>query len=753
MPEKSVREMNKFEKLHYSLASRTFHAALRGSIIIGVVALLIGLGMYGYSLTKQYISDGFNLAKSAEAVATQVVDPGEFTKNAMNIYYDAIDKGIDDPESPEYLALFDEIRNDTDYQLFLSILRDFNDSSDVNDIYFAMYDNKNGKIVIIADPDNGATVLSSIGSFEDVSDKEINKFMNWNGKDMLFHVSHTKSYGWLCTSGVPYYDENGEIAGFFLADATLGNVFRGIRMFLLQYTIAMFIVVNIIAIVLANKMKKRLAEPINKIAVAAEEYVKDKQNGISGAGHFAPLNITTGDEIEGLSLTLKDMERDLADYESDLTRIVAEKERLGTELALATRIQSEMLPNIYPAFPERSEFDIFATMTPAKEVGGDFYDFFLIDDDHLGLVIADVSGKGVPAALFMMASRIMIQNTALTGKPPAEILETVNNQICGNNPEEMFVTVWLGVLEISTGTLRAANAGHEYPAVSLNGGAFELYKDKHGFVIGGMKGVNYKNYELKLSPGDMLFVYTDGVTEATDAERNLFGTDRMLEALNSSDSRRTTEALKAVGNAVDAFVSGSPQFDDMTMLCLKYNGGSTGDVDDDESNGNNCAGGNGGGGGDSDNGDDGNDGSGDGSESEGPAPEITVPALTESIDAVTDFVNGELEKYDCPMKAQMQIDVAIDEIFSNIAKFAYTDGQGMATVSVRRTDEPSGVEITFYDSGRPFDPLNQEDPDVTLGADERQAGGLGVFIVKKTMDSAKYEYKNGKNVLKIKKYF
>jgi serine phosphatase RsbU (regulator of sigma subunit) len=249
-----------------------------------------------------------------------------------------------------------------------------------------------------------------------------------------------------------------------------------------------------------------------------------------------------------------------------------ESSRLETELNTASNIQAHMLPNIYPAFPERPEFDIYATMNPAKEVGGDFYDFFLIDDDHLGIVMADVSGKGVPAALFMMASKIIIANNAKIGKEAAQVLTDANNAICQNNPEEMFVTVWLGILELSTGRLTAANAGHEYPSVMHAGGRFELYKDKHGFVIGGMEGVRYKQYEILLEPGSKLFLYTDGVPEATAADQQMFGTDRMIEALNSNNTAAPKDILATVRTAVDGFVGEAEQFDDLTMLCLEYRG-------------------------------------------------------------------------------------------------------------------------------------------------------------------------------------
>ena len=277
----------------------------------------------------------------------------------------------------------------------------------------------------------------------------------------------------------------------------------------------------------------------------------------------------TNDEIEVLAEAFATLSSRTQDYIDQITKITAEKERIGAELELATKIQADMLPNIFPAFPERPEFDIYATMTPAKEVGGDFYDFFLIDDDHLGLVMADVSGKGVPAALFMMMSKILVGNYAMMGGSPAKVLEQVNSQICKNNDEEMFVTVWFGVLEISTGKVTAANAGHEYPMIRKANGEFELFKDKHGFVIGGMDGMRYKDYEFTLEKGGTLFVYTDGVAEATNANNELFGTERMLASLNQMPQAEPKELLIHMKKSVDEFVGEAPQFDDLTMLGVK----------------------------------------------------------------------------------------------------------------------------------------------------------------------------------------
>ncbi|MCR5060592.1 MAG: serine/threonine-protein phosphatase [Saccharofermentans sp.] len=239
---------------------------------------------------------------------------------------------------------------------------------------------------------------------------------------------------------------------------------------------------------------------------------------------------------------------------------------------MATRIQAETLPNIFPAFPERDDFNIHASMNPAKEVGGDFYDFFLIDDTHLGLVMADVSGKGVPAALFMMVSKILIQNIAMMGNSPAEVLRFVNNQLCMDNHEDMFVTVWYGCLDLETGVLEAANAGHEYPILKYPDGRFELIKDKHGLVIGAMEGAKYRSYELQMEPGSKLFLYTDGVPEATNANNELFGTDRLVQALREKETGTPKEILAQVDSVVKDFVKDAPQFDDLTMLCIEYIG-------------------------------------------------------------------------------------------------------------------------------------------------------------------------------------
>lgn len=275
----------------------------------------------------------------------------------------------------------------------------------------------------------------------------------------------------------------------------------------------------------------------------------------------------TGDEVEELARSFAAISHKTVEYLDTVQRVTAEKERLGTELSLATQIQAAMLPHIVPAFPDRKDFDVIGSMDPAKEVGGDFYDYFLVDDDHLCLVIADVSGKGVPAALFMMASKIILQSVAMLGGTPAEILTKTNEAICSNNEAQMFVTVWVGILELSTGKLTCSSAGHEYPVIKRADGQFELYKDKHGFVIGGMDGLRYQEYVLQIHPGDKVFVYTDGVPEAMNADKELFGTERLVNALNEQPQSAPFDILKNVRRAVDDFVQEAEQFDDHLQVC------------------------------------------------------------------------------------------------------------------------------------------------------------------------------------------
>ena len=338
--------------------------------------------------------------------------------------------------------------------------------------------------------------------------------------------------------------------------------------------IALFLLV--LAILISMILANSLVRPIKRMTLRVSQ--------MQGKDMTFELDdiLLTGDEIELLARAFEDMSTKMRGYVNEIVRITAEKQRLDTELSVAADIQLNMLPTHFPAFPERKEFDLYAVMDPAKEVGGDFYDFFLIDDDHLALVIADVSGKGVPAALFMVISKTLIKNIALSGyyNGPAEILAEANNQLCEGNDDNMFVTAWLGILTISTGNMVSACAGHEFPVFYRKDSGFVMERDPHGLAMGGMEGVRYREVQWHLDPGDMLFLYTDGVPEANNAVQELFGNDRMMDALKKSRTEicegsesnpvDLNQFLLTVRKHIDEFVGDTPQFDDLTMLCMSY---------------------------------------------------------------------------------------------------------------------------------------------------------------------------------------
>ena len=332
----------------------------------------------------------------------------------------------------------------------------------------------------------------------------------------------------------------------------------------------MIIVLLIISVILGTAggliMAKRIVAPL--------ETMTRKVSSLGGDNlqfRMEPA-YKTGDEIEVLAESFETLSAKTVQYIDQVQKVTAEKERIGAELTMATAIQASQLPRLFPAFPNRNEFDLYASMTPAKEVGGDFYDFFMIDDDHIAMVMADVSGKGGPAALFMMVSRVLLKTHLQNGESLSEALSNVNNQLCESNDAEFFVTVWAGVLEISTGKGKAANAGHEHPALRRADGCYELIVYQHSPAVATMEGVRFREHEFELHPGDSFFVYTDGVTEATNMDKELFGNGRLLSALNHDPEAGPEETLKNVMNGISEFVDGAEQFDDITMLCMKYYG-------------------------------------------------------------------------------------------------------------------------------------------------------------------------------------
>ena len=426
------------------------------------------------------------------------------------------------------------------------------------------------------------------------------------------------------------------------------------------------------------------------------------------ANHYL-IDIATGEfPQEPLDLHTKDELMVTADCINEMTTALKDKARLNGELEAAANMQRDMLPR---ERPEREEFDIGAAMHPAKEVGGDFYDYFMVDEDHLAVVIADVSGKGVPAALVMAISKMLIKDHTKMGMPVKEVFNEVNRLLCEGNETNVFVTAFLGVLELTTGRFTYVNAGHNPPLLRLGDGGFRYLDVPSGMLLGIFEKFRYGQSELIMAPGDRFFLYTDGVTEAMDPQDTLYGTDRLREYLNAHENADADKVLEGLKADIDAFSGAREQCDDITMLMLDFLKPSE----------------------------------------PGRVTERRFDAGEESLDAVIDFTKEMLADKPVPKKVATQILTAVDEIFTNIASYAYPEGNGSVWLSVS-VDENT-VRLRFTDSGIAFDPMQTEDPDVDMPADEREIGGLGIFLVKKTMDRIAYARKDGKNVLKLQKIY
>ncbi len=372
-------------------------------------------------------------------------------------------------------------------------------------------------------------------------------------------------YGYIASAYSPVFDSNGEPVAVVGVDVYMPDLQVNMREFLVVVIAAIFLVVLAAILMCFFFVKRKIVNPINKIRDTSKRMVENLENEDS-----IDVSVKTGNEIEELFDSFKEMYGDVKDYIKKLEGVTAEKERIGAELDVAKHIQASMLPCIFPAFPERSEIDIYATMEPAKEVGGDFYDFFMVDDTHLAIVMADVSGKGVPAALFMVIGKTLIKDHTSPGADLGKVFTEVNQLLCESNSEELFITAFEGVLDLVTGEFVYVNAGHEMPFICKAGGDFEPYKIRAAFVLAGMEGMKYRAGSMRLEPGDKIFQYTDGVTEATNVNNELYGMERLGAILNKVKNGTPHDILPAVKKDIDEFVGEAPQFDDITMLCLEY---------------------------------------------------------------------------------------------------------------------------------------------------------------------------------------
>lgn len=456
--------------------------------------------------------------------------------------------------------------------------------------------------------------------------------------------------------------------------------------------------------------EQKISQPIEKLAEIVGNYYVGNVSDDERKKMLEDCSVYAKDstEVGKLARSYISMIEDLETYIENLQSIMSEKERINAELQLASDIQAHMLPCIFPPFPGRKEFDLYALMHPAKEVGGDFYDFFLVNEDKLAVIVADVSGKGVPAALFMVIAKTLIKNYTQMDMEPSEVFTTVNHLLCDGNDAGLFVTAWMGVLEIETGKLTYVNAGHNPPLIKRAGGNFEYLRERTGFVLAGMDGIKYRQNTFDLHPGDRIFLYTDGVTESTNEHEELYGEERLQHFLNNHETGNTEEILDALRKDLRDFSNEAPQFDDITMLLLDYKGKVT-------------------------------------------MKEKVFEAKDENMLEMLGFVEQELENYGCSMRMQTAISVALEEVFINVAHYAYPDGNGKAKVSINIDPTTDEMTCILSDSGIAFNPLTQDEPDITLPVEQREIGGLGILIVKKTMDYVEYSRENGENILTMRK--
>lgn len=525
---------------------------IAGKLTLGVIAfgILLGAvcGVVGYReftavLERQYNDAAYEIAEAA----VTLLNPDKFEKY--------LETGEKDDEYYEVEKRLDALVNATNATLIYVEKVDTSDFRTVTYIYDSVNKNTGFERYPLGYTANG------------VAEKYVNDMKNIvlkgeRATEYLYFYSEES--GAHTTAGLPVYDSSGKIVAVVGVEKAMTRLEDARNSYVLHVIFWTLGAISLFIIVYTLILRRGVIKPILTVADEAKRFAE------TNTPSEILREIRQKDEVGMLARAVAKMEKDIVEYTRNLTAITAEKERVNTELSVATRIQANMLPSIFPAFPERPEFDIFATMNPAKEVGGDFYDFFMVDERHLAIVMADVSGKGVPAALFMVIGKTLIKDHTQPGKDLGEVFAEVNELLCESNSEGLFITAFEGVLDLSSGEFRFVNAGHEIPYIRKGSGKFEPYKVRAGFVLAGMEGMRYKCGEMKLEIGDKIFLYTDGVTEATNSTNKLYGMERLTAILGENSALSPAELLPKIKSDIDRFVGEAPQFDDITMLCLEY---------------------------------------------------------------------------------------------------------------------------------------------------------------------------------------
>ena len=554
------------KKRYVSLRTKAFRVILTGSLILILAEITAGLLLHTYSSLRHYKVEARHLLDTMMALQDSAYIEKIF-QETKKIYDSLPEEVLNDQMSEEFDNAFRPLVDD-DFFAARDILVDFRENTQQRNMFLMFPDKGNNRVVYVVDGDEDEWAYLP-GQWTDADIDETEKIMDSSWR---LAITHSDEYGWIGSDAEPVYAQDGELLGYAVVDMDLNDFLQGMLSFLVILVPVAVVVVVLLAFLFAGMLKKHIIAHLISMAAAARDYTQmDKvQLEEDTPSVYEPLGIETADEMEDLWKSMIVMEADVKDSIIRLREITAVQERMEAELAIATRIQMGMLPD---KFPDSPEYDLFASMEPAKEVGGDLYDFFMVDDTHLAMVIADVSGKGVSAALFMVIAKTLIQNQTEQGvQDPAQIFTIVNRKLMDVNRARMFVTAWLGILDVESGRIEYVNAGHEYPAIRRADWIFELIKDKHCVPLAASRKAVFRSGEFTIGRGDTLFLYTDGVPEANNEAGELLGNDRMLQILNRLPDADPKDVIANMKDGMAGFVKEADQFDDTTMLCIRFNG-------------------------------------------------------------------------------------------------------------------------------------------------------------------------------------
>lgn len=556
-------------RIKMSLKKKAVAQILILATILAAVAIFVSYTTYSETMDDHYKATARSIADTAAIVIGE--EPvSSYVDEVMELYLKTPKEEFKNRHEEEsYYAKYDHIADET-YRRIADELDRIRRAHNVLSLYIIGVDEKSRSCVYVMDA-SSPEMVCRIGTWDIIYEKNYNIFSEPE-KGFESYITNTEEYGWLCSAGSAIKAKDGRIIAYAMVDLSMDKVMEDRYVFLAELCLILVFLTLVLIFISTQILSVSVVNPIKYLAGMARTFVENMNRNMEDRDGFLfkKWKIRSGDEIEELFHSIQFMEKEIYTYIDNLSKITSEKERIGAELNVATQIQANMLPSIFPAFPGREEFDIFATMNPAKEVGGDFYDFFMIDERHIAVVIADVSGKGVPAALFMVIGKTLIKDHTQPGRDLGEVFTKVNELLCESNSENLFITAFEGVLDLMTGEFTFVNAGHDAPYLCKKNGEFLPFKVKPGFVLAGMEGMKYHSDRIFLDEGDKLFLYTDGVTDAMNPEHKLYGSKRLEDTLEKYKKEKPEKILPGIKKEIDSFVGEAAQFDDITMLCLEY---------------------------------------------------------------------------------------------------------------------------------------------------------------------------------------